>query len=63
MSKLSTLGNSSNEAREQRIMQLRKDFNACKLVTVSSVRKHTGYSVATIIKWAKEGDIDRKSVV
>lgn len=57
MSKLSALGGASNEAKEQRIMKLRNDFNSGKVVTVASVRKLTGYSITTILNWAKQGDI------
>lgn len=57
MSKLSTLGNSSNEAREQRIMKLRNDFSNGTLVTVASVREKLGYAESTIISWAKSGNI------
>ncbi len=54
---LSNMGLASNEAKEQRIMRLRNDFNRGDVYTVKSVMQKTGYSRSTIIKWAKQGNI------
>lgn len=57
MNGLTNMGLSSNEAKEQRIMKLRRDFNDKKVITVQGAVEKTGYSAATIIKYAKEGEI------
>ena len=57
LSTLDNLANSSYERRQQRIMKLRRDFNDMKYITVDSVVKLTGYTEATVIKWAKDGNI------
>ena len=57
MNGLTNMGLSSNEAKEQRIMKLRRDFNDKKVITVQGAVAKTGYSAATIIKYAKEGEI------
>lgn len=51
------MANFSNEKREQQIMVLRRNFNKKKWVTVESVVHGTGYRQATVIKWAKDGNI------
>lgn len=51
------MGNAANERREQRIMRLRRDFSAQKVVTVMSAAKYYGYLETTILKWAKDGNI------
>lgn len=57
MKNVTNMGLSSNEAREQRIMKLRSDFNHQQIVTVAAAVKATGYSKSTIMKWCKDGNI------
>lgn len=57
MSSLSNMATSSNEKREQRIMQLRRLFNEGKVATVKSAMDKFGYSYSTVVKWCKDGDI------
>lgn len=57
MNNLTNMGLASNEAKEQRIMRLRNAFSRREVITVESASKKTGYSLNTIRKWAKEGDI------
>ena len=54
---LTNMGLAANEAKEQRIMRLRNAFNHGDVYTIKSVMQKTGYSRATIIKWAKQGNI------
>lgn len=54
---LTNMGLAANEAKEQRIMRLRNAFNYGDVYTIKSVMQKTGYSRATIIKWAKQGNI------
>lgn len=57
MSSLRNLAMSSNEAKEQRIMKLRKMFHNQEVITVGSAVKKTGFSRQTVVKWCKQGDI------
>lgn len=54
---LTDMALASNEAREQRIMKLRRDFNNKKYITVQSVVNGTGYVYNTVLKWAIDGNI------
>lgn len=51
------MGLASNEAKEQRILLLKKWFNNQEVITLQSAVKKTGYTEATIRKWAIQGDI------
>lgn len=57
MSKLDNLALASNEARNQRIIQLRQAFAKQQIITVESAVKQTGYTRTTVISWAKQGNI------
>ena len=46
-----------NEAKEQRIMRLRNMFNKQEAVTIQAAAMKTGYTVGTVRRWAKEGNI------
>lgn len=55
--KVSLMGLSQNEVREENIMMLRNQFNLGKVITVKSATKSFGYTKQTIISWAKQGNI------
>lgn len=54
---LSNMANASNEKFNQRVMILKRNFNDQKWVTVQSVMQATGYTEATVLKWAKAGNV------
>lgn len=57
MGKLEILGEASNEKRNQRIMKLRNAFNDERVNTLQEAAKLSGYTVTTVVKWARDGDI------
>lgn len=57
MGKLGILGDASNEKRNQRIMKLRNAFNDEQVNTLQEAAQLTGYTVNTVAKWARDGDI------
>lgn len=54
---LSDMATAANERLNQRVMVLRRNFNEQKWVTVKSVMQATGYTEATVLKWAKKGNV------
>lgn len=57
MNSLTNLGLGSNEAKEQRILKLRKMFFDQEVITVSSAVKKTGFTRQTIVRWCKQGNV------
>lgn len=57
MGKLGLFGDASNEKRNQRIIKLRNAFNDERINTVQQAAQLSGYTVKTVSKWAKDGNI------
>lgn len=57
MGKLGILGDASNEKRNQRIIKLRNAFNDEQVNTLQEAALLTGYTVNTVAKWARDGNI------
>lgn len=54
---LEIMASASNEKKLQRIMILRRNFLEGKCYTVEAASQLMGLSTATIVKYAKEGNI------
>lgn len=54
---LEDMAQASEEKKLQRIMRLRNDFNHRKVITLRSAVARYGYSLPTVKKWAKQGNI------